>query len=304
MKHLRITALIILASWFVLPSDGQERSRWIERMREQAADRRANDPQPNAPVELSYGKDPLQKLDYCKPEKKGAPLVVFVHGGGWKRGDKRDAAGQKAEHFRGQGYAFASINYRLVPACTVEQQAQDVAAALAFLTKKADSLGFDRNRIVLMGHSAGAHLSALVGTDMSYLKNAGFNAKSLRGVIPLDGACYDVPKQTAQGGEFMHDTYLQAFGSETARQLKLSPIHHAVSPNAPGFLILHVRRIDGTAQSKALGDALRKNGTAADVKGFEGFGLKGHAEINRRLGDPSYPATPVVDQWLKRVFGK
>lgn len=255
-------------------------------------------------MELSYGRDPLQKLDYWKPVKKGSPLVVFVHGGGWKRGDKRDAAGQKAEHFRGQGYAFASINYRLVPEHTVEQQARDVAAALAFLTNKAGNLGFDNNRIVLMGHSAGAHLSALVGTDMSYLKSAGFNTKSLRGVIPLDGACYDVPKQIAQGGEFMHDTYLQAFGGDAARQIKLSPIHHATAPNAAEFLILHVRRIDGTAQSRALGEALRKHGTPAEVKGFAGFGLKGHMEINRRLGAPTYPATPVVDEWLKRVFSR
>ena len=298
MKHARNTVLTVFAAWILLPFPGQAQPRWIERMREAAH------PEQAGSVELSYGKDPLQKLDYWKPVKKGSPLVIFVHGGGWKRGDKRDATGQKAEHFHAGGYAFASINYRLVPDCTVEQQARDVAAALAFLTKKADTLGFDKNRIVLMGHSAGAHLSALVGTDMSYLKNAGFNAKSLRGVIPLDGACYDVPKQIAQSGELMHDTYLQAFGSEAARQIKLSPTHHAAAPNAPAFLILHVRRIDGTEQSKALGEALRKNGTAAEVKGFGGFGLKGHAEINRRLGDPDYLATPVVDEWLKRTFSR
>lgn len=256
-------------------------------------------------VELSYGKDPLQKLDYWKPMQKGSPLVVFVHGGGWKRGDKSNATGKdKSEHYLQQGYAFASVNYRLVPAATVEQQAQDVADAIAHLIAHADSLGFDPNRIVLMGHSAGAHLSALVGTDMRYLQQARLKPDALRGIIPIDGACYDVARQMAGGGKFMQDTYIEAFGDERKRQIALSPTQHAAAPNTPAFLILHVQRPDGTAQSKELAAALKKAGTSVELRGFEGTGLKGHMEINRRLGDPTYPATPVVDEWLRRMFAK
>lgn len=254
-------------------------------------------------TELSYGKDALQKLDYWKPAKAGAPLVIFVHGGGWKRGDKRTATGaHKPEHYLQQGYAFSSINYRLVPSVTVEQQAQDVADAIAFLIKRAKILGFDASRIVLMGHSAGAHLSALVGTDMRYLQKAKLHAKTLRGVIPIDGACYDVPRQISQGGKLMRDTYILAFGNEKNRQVALSPIHHVAAPNVPAFLILHVQRVDGRVQSESLALALQKNGMPSEVHGFDGFGLKGHAEINRQLGDPAYPATPVVDAWLKKIF--
>lgn len=275
----------------------------VKRLRERIAERRSQPVPAVKPAELNYGKDPLQKLDYWRPTQVGSPLVVFVHGGGWKRGDKRNATGEyKPAHYLEQGYAFASINYRLVPAAKVEQQAQDVASALAYLIRQAQTLGFDASRVVLMGHSAGAHLSALVGTDMQYLKKAELGPKSLRGVIPLDGACYDVPRQIVEGGDFMNDTYIQAFGSEKERQLTLSPTHHAAAPNAPAFLILHVQRRDGAAQSKALGDDLQKADTAAEVRGFDGMGLQGHAEINRRLGDPTYPATPVVDAWLKRVF--
>ncbi len=76
-----------------------------------------------------------------------------------------------------------------------------------------------------MGHSTGAHLSALVGTDMRYLQQAKLGPKSLRGVIPLDGACYDVPRQIAQGGDFMNDTYIQAFGNENRfREMRLPAI--------------------------------------------------------------------------------
>lgn len=100
----------------------------------------------------------------------------------------------------------------------------------------------------------------------------------------------------------MNDTYLQAFGTDHDRQIALSPTSQAVAPNAPAFLIIHVQRLDAVTQSKGLANALRKAGTKVEIREFEGFGLKGHGEINRRLGDPSYPATPVVDEWLKRVF--
>lgn len=258
-------------------------------------------------VEHSYGSDPLQKLDFYAADAAAGevpPLVVFVHGGGWKRGNKANATGSsKIKHFHESGYAFASINYPLVPDAKVEQQAADVAASVAYLRTNAAKLGFDPNRIVLMGHSAGAHLVALVGTDPQYLRAAGLDFSAIKGVIPLDGAAYDVPSQMVEGEKIMNSTYVQAFGTDPARQKALSPYWHADGPNAPAFLILHVERKDGTAQSKLLGEALRKAGTQVEVQGFAGKGLQGHMEINRKLGEADYPATAVVDAWLKRVFG-
>ena len=92
----------------------------------------------------------------------------------------------------GKGWAFASANYRLVPQATVEQQAADVASAIAWLRANAAKEGLDPDRIVLMGHSAGAHLVALVGTDPHYLKAAGVPMGAVKGVVLLDGAGYDV----------------------------------------------------------------------------------------------------------------
>jgi arylformamidase len=255
---------------------------------------------------LTYGADPLQQLDFYPAQgaRGPAPLVLYVHGGGWKRGSKETAASRHAPgHFAGLGYNYASIDYRLVPAATVEQQAADVATALKTLLDRAGQLGIDRSRVVITGHSAGAHLVALVGTDEQYLRKAGLSFADLDGVLPNDGAAYDVAAQVRQAGRMMKDTYVQAFGTEPERQRALSPTHHARSPNAPSFLLIHVQRQDGVAQNKELEAALRRAGTPVERREFEGRGLKGHMEINRNLGDPAYAATPVVDAWLKRVFG-
>lgn len=258
-----------------------------------------------APREVAYGSAELQKLDFYKGAKANAPLVVFIHGGGWKRGDKGNATGaEKVSHFTGLGYAFATINYRLVPQATVEQQAQDVADALGWLVQHARELGVDPARLVIMGHSAGAHLAALVSTDPRYLQKAGWGVEKLAGVVLLDGAAYDVPQQMQDGPRIMHKTYEAAFGDDRSRQRALSPTLQAASPNARDFLILHVQREDGTRQSEALGRALVAAGARVKVQGFEGKGLRGHMEINRQLGDPNYPATPVVDRFIDAVTSR
>ncbi|MDG5489837.1 alpha/beta hydrolase [Sphingomonas sp. BGYR3] len=256
----------------------------------------------NRPVERAYGQDDKQKLDVWRAEgtARPAPLILFVHGGGWKRGDKRNATGSaKVDHFLSQGYAVASINYRLVPEHRVEDQAADVAAAFAWARRNAAQLNIDPARIILMGHSAGAHLVALVGTDPAYARAAGFSLSDIRGVVPLDGAAYDVAQQMDGRNRMMQSTYEQAFGTDPARQRALSPTLHAAAPNAPAFLILHVQRSDGTEQSRKLAKALKSGGTAVELHGIEGRGLIGHMQINRKLGEADYPATPIVDRWLK-----
>lgn len=267
-------------------------------------DRHASRPAASAKQAHEYGTDRLQTLDYRPGPTRDAPLVVYVHGGGWKRGDKRMMDGSdKLTHWQAQGYAVASVNYRLVPDATVEDQAADIANAVAWLKDNAARLGFDGKRIALVGHSAGAHLVALVGTDPAYLRAAGLHPGDIAGIVPLDGAAYDVSHQLKTGPRLMNRTYRQAFGNDPARHKALSPIAHAAAPNAPEFLILHVERDDAEKQSRDLAAALRRAGTPATVQGFGGKGLRGHMEINRRLGDPDYPATRVVDAFLKKIFG-
>lgn len=255
-----------------------------------------------AQTEYAYGPAPLQKLDFWHaPHGNPAPLVVFVHGGGWKRGDKQGATAlAEVAHLTARGYAFASVDYRLVPNATVEQQAADVAAAVAWLRAHAGQLGIDTARIVLMGHSAGAHLVALAGTDPRYFEAAGMALTDVRGVIALDGACYDVPRQLGEGKRLMAASYRAAFGSDPVRQRALSPTFNVAAPNAPAFLLIHIDRPDGKAQAEALADALTRAGTAADLFGTTETGLLGHMDLNASLGRDDFPATAVVDRWLGR----
>jgi acetyl esterase/lipase len=255
---------------------------------------------PEGFVEERYGADPKQTLAYARPAlNRTVPLLVFIHGGGWSIGDKSMSVGDKASHFTDQGWAFATVNYRLVPNATVEQQAADVAASLAWLRAHATERGFDPDRIVLMGHSAGAHLAALVGTDPAYLKAAGVPMTSVKGVVLLDGAGYDVPAQMAFKGNQVAGMYDAAFGKDPVRQKSLSPTFHAAAPNAASWLILPVdRRQDSKAQSQGLAAALRAGGSVASVVPVPG---ESHMTLNRGLGETGDFATGQIDKFLPAI---
>ena len=281
---MRICLLLLLGVLMTLPLAAQ----------------RLRTPSPDGTIELAYGDDPRQRLDFTPASDRAAPLVLFVHGGGWRRGDKR-IAGHMAAHFHARGYAFAAINYRLAPDARPDQQAGDVAAALARLRGDARQLGLDPDRIMLIGHSAGAHLVALVGTDPAYLAAHRIPIPAIDGVVPLDGAGYDVPRQLAAAGPFLRRIYVNAFGEDPAYRRRVSPITHAAGPNAAHFLILHVasRPDDAGAQSAALGAALRQARTPAEVAAVEG----NHMTIFRGFGSPGHQATALTDAFAARIFG-
>ncbi len=271
--------------------------RLSDACRKAIAERGASAPPPPGTRELAYGSDPKQKFDLLVPTNATrAPLLLFVHGGGWSIGDKRSGAGVKAAHFTAQGWAFASVNYRLVPGATVEQEAADVAAAIAFARAHAAQNGLDPDRIVLMGHSSGAHLVALVGTDPRYLAAAGVPLAAVKGVVLLDGAGYDIAQQMARPGNQVAGMYEAAFGTDVARQKALSPTLHAAAPNVASWLILPIeRRADSTAQSQGLAAALRPAGASAKVVAIPG---ESHASLNKGLGEDGDFSTGEVDKFL------
>ena len=119
-------------------------------------------------ADLSYSDsgDPMHKLDLYLPDATGGPipLVIWIHGGAWIGGDKRRVG---VTYLLEDGYAIASINYRLMPEALPPAQIQDANAAAAFLWESAEEYGFDRERFVLAGASAGGRSTGLVGLSLN-----------------------------------------------------------------------------------------------------------------------------------------
>jgi arylformamidase len=246
---------------------------------------------------LSYGNAPLQNLDLWLPARAGkAPLVVFVHGGGWSIGDKRTGTGAKDAHFTGNGYAYASINYRLVPSVTPAEQADDVSAAIARLRREP---GIDPDRIIVMGHSAGAHLAALVGTDESYLAKAGIPMSALRGIVLLDGAGYDVVAQMQSPGNPVQAMYDAAFTTDRKQQAALSPVTHVGAPDVSRWLIVNdADRPDAERQSALFAAALNRAGARAERLPVANTS---HSALNLNVGKTGDPETARIDAFLTEV---
>jgi arylformamidase len=235
----------------------------------------------------------LLSLDIYRPktsssanQQEARPVVVMIHGGGWRSGDKgNESQGyQKASFFAGQGYVYVSINYRLSPAVQHPAHVEDVAKALAWVSDHIKNYGGDPNRIFLMGHSAGAHLAALVTTDESYLSSFGKSPATLKGVILLDSAAYDIARTLEEFSERpgARSLYENAFGADRQTWVKASPIQYVDSKkDLPPFLVFYTPRESSETISKEFVQALQRAGVpAVAVLARE----KNHRSLNRDIG--------------------
>lgn len=182
--------------------------------------------------------DRRQTLDLYLPPKSAVkpPLVVFVHGGFWLLSDDNYRIGPDVtDALVPSGVAVALVRYRLAPTHRHPTQAQDVAAAVAHLAREANKYGYDGRRIVLAGHSAGAHLAALVALDPAYLGAHRLSSQSLAGVIALSGIYNLHP--TAASSDQQRAAVQQTFGENPDILKAASPTTH-IRAAAPPFLIL------------------------------------------------------------------
>lgn len=274
----------------------QQRDRLRDRIAERRAGPAIETAQPDAT--LAYGSAPRQRVNLYRPANggKGAPLAVFVHGGGWAMGSHKNVQEKPAWASR-KGLWFGSVGYRYLPEAPVETQAADIGAAIRRLRAEAGKHGYDPNRIILMGHSAGAHLAALVATDRQYAGDA-FGA--IKAVIPIDGAGYDVALQMRGGRGPLMKLYTDAFGDDPERQRALSPVTHAGRGDAPRWLIIHVGdRAASAYQAGLLAAPLRAGGASVMIKAIPGT----HMSANHDFGKADYPAQAEVDALVKAVVG-
>jgi len=137
-----------------IPDHPQIFARWAEQGA-QARRRRAG------LIDVPYGDDEGERLDFFPTMNRSSPLLVFIHGGYWRSLDKSDFS-WIAPPFLDAGIAVAFLNYGLAPRVRVEDMVRQQLGALAWLYVRAEDLGFDRGRIVVGGHSAGGHLTAMM----------------------------------------------------------------------------------------------------------------------------------------------
>lgn len=180
---------------------------------------------------IAYGPDPRQRLDVYVPASAAAslrPVVVFWHGGRWRYGDKADyrfVGAVLAE----AGYLTVVANYRHYPEVKMPSFMQDAALAALWAAAHAEEYGGGRDRLYLMGHSAGAHLAALVTLDPRYFAAAGQAAPHIAGVIGLSGPYDFLP--------LLEPDVQDMFGPPPLYPVS-QPINF-VRPDAPPMLLVH-----------------------------------------------------------------
>lgn len=237
-----------------------------------------------------------QKLDLYLPEKaaKPSPLVVWIHGGGWRGGSKENPP---LLWLLERGYAVASINYRLSQHAPFPAQIHDCKAAIRWLRANASKYGIDPNRIGVAGGSAGGHLVALLGTggDVQELEgNLGVTGVSSR----VQAVC-DIfgPADFVRFEPLNRDpksVLAQLLGGTVEEKKKLarlaSPVTHA-SKDDPPFLILHgtADKVVPIAQSEILEQTLKQAGVEVTLVKIEGAGHGGPQfntpEIRKTIAD-------------------
>jgi acetyl esterase/lipase len=187
-------------------------------------------------LDVPYGPHPEQRLDVFTPGSGGAaPLVVFVHGGGWSVGDKAQYAAV-GDHLARAGLVTVLVNYRLSPAVKHPTHAQDVAQAINWCYRNAARCGADPERLCLFGHSSGAHLVALVTLEPSYLAAEGMDTSIIRRVIGVSGVAYDLDERYA--AMVVAPFFTPVFGEDATRWKQAAPMQY-IDGTAPPFLLIH-----------------------------------------------------------------
>ena len=241
---------------------------------------------------LAYGPDPRQRLDVYVPGNTAAVGVVFmVHGGAWRLGSKSagPVVANKVQRWLPKGLALISMDYRLLPDTPVASQAEDVRSALAWAQQQAPAWGLPADRFVLMGHSAGAHLVALLSANPAWAWSAG--VQPWLGTVVLDSAALDVPTLMKRPHARLYDA---AFGNDPSVWTLLSPAHRLTPQALPMQLVCSTKRADDACgQAQAFAQQATAHGTRAEVQPQ----ARTHAEINADLGMHS-PYTQAVESFL------
>ena len=247
-----------------------------------------------AEEDIPYGTDPRQRLDVYRPLESlpGAPVVVFFYGGAWTRGERGDY------RFVGEALASAGIltlvvDYRLSPRVRWTGILDDCSAAVSWAFDNAARLGASRERIHLMGHSAGAYNAAMLALDRRWLAPRRLQPAELAGWIGIAGPYNFLP---------ISDPDSQRAFDWPATPADSQPVVH-VSAQAPRTLLLATREdkvVDPQRNSAVLAERLQRAGAAVQLQFLESVN---HVTIVGALATPLRHLAPVRSEVIQFVMG-
>lgn len=180
--------------------------------------------------------DRKHRLDLYLPERASGPVPVlmFIHGGGWRIGDRWQYAliGRRMAE---RGIACAVISYRLSPRVKHPEHVRDCARAFAWLYRNVAKYGGDPERMFVSGHSAGGHLTALLALDPQWLAAEGVPAGAIRGAIPISGVL-DIPPP-GKGPKATRRMFREVFGCDADLRRSGNPLRHLEGSGVPLLVI-------------------------------------------------------------------
>jgi len=181
-------------------------------------------------------------LDLYRAPQVDAPLVVYVHGGGWRGGDKADGGVARLRPMAAPGVTVASVNYRLVPGATFPDQLHDLKGAVRWLRAHGTSLGVPTGRVGIWGASAGAYLGsllALTGADAALEGTVGGNVEQSSTVQPWStgsaSPTWSLPASatTSKPASFRSGSKRICSECATSARLPITPRTSFCSPGSP-----------------------------------------------------------------------
>ncbi len=229
------------------------------------------DPLVHVQTDIAYGALDRQRLDLYAQESapRGRPVVVFFYGGAWQRG-ARWKYRFVGEALAADGTVAVVPDYRVYPEARFPDFVRDGAKAVAWVRANVGRFGGDPSRIFLMGHSAGAHIAALLALDARYLQAEGLSPRDLRGLIGLAGPYDFLPLRRERLKDIFGDT------GDPEKLLTTQPIHFASRQAPPALLLTGAE--DGVVQprnTERLAERLRAVGADAAAKAFPDLGHPG-----------------------------
>ncbi len=227
---------------------------------------------------VAYGEHERQRLDVYAPTREEgsaslAPVVVFFYGGAWQRGQRQDY-GFVGSFLAGQGVVAVIPDYRIYPDVTFPDFVHDGAAAVAWVQRHIERYGGDPARIVLMGHSAGAHIAALLALDTRYLEQQGVSSAVVEGLIGLAGPY----RFSIESGD------LARIFAPASSNGDSQPINF-VRADAPRTLLIHgdSDEVVEVRNSRVLHEKLCEAGVSSELLVYPGVG---HIRVVAALAPP------------------